>query len=144
MRKSFVFLNHFVSKKWNSTKFWNLRSVLSKPLKVRSDTRKSSTDHGHKKTKNKPNPRQNGDKPDKPNGKISREKLTPKEKTFLTSNINRGGGLVINEGLRNKFGWIKWATRVGVCRKCAGKGHHMSEYTADEVEHRETLHVRDI
>src|SRR5437667_4277749 len=53
-------------------------------VKARSDTRKSSTDHGHKKTKNKPNPRQNGDKPDKPNGKISREKLTPKEKTFLT------------------------------------------------------------
>src|SRR5437667_9333637 len=31
-------------------------------VKTRSDTRKSSTDHGHKKTK--PNPRQNGDQSD--------------------------------------------------------------------------------
>src|SRR5437667_2356955 len=30
MRKSFVFLNQFVSKKWNSTKFWNLRNVKAK------------------------------------------------------------------------------------------------------------------
>jgi hypothetical protein len=46
---------------------------------------------------------------------ISREKLTPTEKTFLTYNIKRGGGMVINEGLRKKFEWIKWAKKDGVC-----------------------------
>src|SRR5437667_7324164 len=33
MRKSFVFLNRFISKKWSSTRFWNLENVLNKLLK---------------------------------------------------------------------------------------------------------------
>src|SRR5437762_2650470 len=127
MQKSFVFLNHFVSKKWSSTKFWNLRSVLSKLLK-------------HDRTYARVPPimvtkRQRTSlriRTDKPNGKMSHEKLTPKEKTPLTSNVNRGGGLVINESLCNKFGWIKWATKIGVCHKCAGKGHRMAECIAGE------------
>src|SRR5204863_9724611 len=39
---------------------------------IRSDTRKSSTDHGHKKTKNKPT-YQNGDKPEWPQPKNVQE-----------------------------------------------------------------------
>src|SRR4030095_4712366 len=118
-----------------------LAKCAEQTVKARSDTCKNSTNHSHKK-KNK-HMHQNGDKSDKPNGKMSHEKLTPKEKTFLTSNINRGGGLVINEGLRNKFGWIKWATKIGVCRKCAGKGHRMAECTAGEVKPSEKLNAMD-
>jgi hypothetical protein len=77
-------------------------------------------DNGRKtKTKTKGNSAKHNDNPY--NGKISRDPLTPKEKTFLRVNIERGGGLIVNEGLRNKLGWIKWARRDEVCLKCAGK-----------------------
>ncbi|TMC19219.1 MAG: retroviral-like aspartic protease, partial [Chloroflexi bacterium] len=62
-------------------------------------------------------------------GKISREKLTQKEKDFLNSNIKRGGGLIIHENVRSKWGWIQWAKKIGVCIKCAGKGHNSEDCT---------------
>src|SRR5947207_12686194 len=61
----------------------------------------------------------------------SRERLTQKEKAFLTHNIQRGGGLIVNETVRNKWEWIKWAQKEGLCRKCAGKGHRILECKAD-------------
>ena len=61
------------------------------------------------------------------NGKISRDPLTSKKKTFLKANIERGDGLIVNEGLRNKLGWIKWAKRDGVCLKYADKGHRIAD-----------------
>ena len=73
-------------------------------------------------------------KPDlKPNtkgshpNKYSHEKLTSKEKEFLSSNLRRGGGLIIYEHIRNKREWILWAKKLGICIKCAGKGHHSTE-----------------
>ena len=62
---------------------------------------------------------------------INREKLTPKEKSFLTQNIQRGGGMIIHEGLRKKLEWIKLARKHNVCLKCAGKGHRIAECTAE-------------
>jgi len=41
--------------------------------------------------------------------KINRDPLTLKEKSFLKANIERGGGMIVNEGLRSKLEWIKWA-----------------------------------
>ena len=64
--------------------------------------------------------------------RTSREKLTPKEKEFLTNNLKRGGGLVVYENVRNKWEWIKWAKKLGVCIKCAEKGHRSAECTADK------------
>src|SRR5277367_4844491 len=61
---------------------------------------------------------------------VNREKLTSKEKSFLTQNIQRGGGMIVNEGLRKKLEWIKLARKHGVCLKCAGKGHRIAECTA--------------
>ena len=60
---------------------------------------------------------------------VSRERLTPREKSFLTQNIERGGGMIVNEGLRKKWEWIKMARKHGVCLKCAAKGHHIAECT---------------
>ena len=38
--------------------------------------------------------------------------------------------MVVNEGLRKKWEWIKWAKRENVCIRCAGKGHRIAECTA--------------
>ena len=61
---------------------------------------------------------------------IIREKLMPKEKSFLIQNIQRGGGMIVNEGLCKKLEWIKLAKKHDVCLKCAGKGHRIAECTA--------------
>jgi len=61
---------------------------------------------------------------------ISREKLMPREKSFLIQNIQRGGGMIINKELRKKLEWIKWARKEGLCLRCAGKGHRITECTA--------------
>jgi len=52
---------------------------------------------------------------------VSREKLTPREKSFLTQNIEHGGGMIVNEGLHKKWEWIKMVRKHSVCLKCAGK-----------------------
>ena len=54
---------------------------------------------------------------------ISREKLSKKEKSFLNSNILKGGGSYIFPDVQKKLEWIKWAKRDGLCMKCASKGH---------------------
>ena len=69
--------------------------------------------------------------------RINREKLTPKEKEFLTSNLRRGGGLVVYENVRNKWEWINWAKRLGVCITCAGKGHRSAECPVAPSKHGE-------
>jgi len=38
--------------------------------------------------------------------------------------------MIVNEGLRKKWEWIKMVRKHGVCLKCAGKGHHIAERTA--------------
>jgi hypothetical protein len=38
--------------------------------------------------------------------------------------------MVVNEELRKKWDWIKWARKENVCIKCAGKGHRIAECTA--------------
>jgi len=57
---------------------------------------------------------------------ISREKLTSKEKSFLNSNVQRGGGIYIYPNVQKKFEWIKWARKDKLCMKCAAK-HHTGE-----------------
>src|SRR4030095_1745483 len=42
-----------------------------------------------------------------------------------------------------KLGWIRWATRIGVCRKCAGKGHHIAECTVGEARPSEKRNAMD-
>ena len=86
---------------------------------------------GHQARKVKTDPKSNP-KPDAkgshhPGQRINREKLTLKEKEFLTSNLRRGGGLVVYENVRNKWEWINWARKLGVCITCAGKGHRSIE-----------------
>jgi len=64
--------------------------------------------------------------------KISRERLTPREKDFLTSNIKRGGGLIVYERVRNKLEWIACAKKAGVCMKCCARGHRSTECTMED------------
>src|SRR6266480_7973534 len=54
---------------------------------------------------------------------LSREKLTNNERSFLTSNIQRGGGAYIYPNVQKKWDWIKWARKERVCVKCASKNH---------------------
>ena len=54
---------------------------------------------------------------------ISREKLSSTERSFLTSNIAKGGGTYIYPRVQKKFEWIKWAKKEKLCMKCASKSH---------------------
>src|SRR5437667_2653386 len=54
---------------------------------------------------------------------LSREKLTNNERSFLTSNIQRGGGAYIYPNVQKKWDWIKWARKEKVCGKCASSKH---------------------
>src|SRR5436189_5205541 len=54
---------------------------------------------------------------------LSREKLTNNEPSFLTSNIQRGGGAYIYPNVQKKWDWIKWARKEKVCGKCASSKH---------------------
>ena len=54
---------------------------------------------------------------------LSREKLTNNERSFLNSNIQRGGGAYIYPNVQKKWDWIKWARRDKVCVKCASSKH---------------------
>ncbi|TMC16245.1 MAG: hypothetical protein E6J34_20320 [Chloroflexi bacterium] len=76
---------------------------------------------------NKPNSSSNATESSKYN---SRDRLTEKEKDFLENNIKRGGGLVVHEHVRNKSEWIRWAMRLGVCIKCAERGHRLDDCKA--------------
>ncbi len=38
--------------------------------------------------------------------------------------------MIVHERVCNKWEWIKWAKREGICTKCAGKGHRITECTA--------------
>jgi hypothetical protein len=66
------------------------------------------------------------------NNNYSREQLTPKEREFLSSNLKRGGGLIVYEHLRNKREWIRWAMKLSVCIKYAGKGYRSAECTVGD------------
>src|SRR5437773_5031840 len=54
---------------------------------------------------------------------LSGEKLTTNERSFLTSNIQRGGGAYIYPNVQKKWDWIKWARKEKVCVKCASSKH---------------------
>jgi hypothetical protein len=54
---------------------------------------------------------------------ISREKLRSTERSFLTSDIAKGGGTYIYPYVQKKLEWIKWARKEKLCVKCASKSH---------------------
>src|SRR5438045_2821792 len=52
---------------------------------------------------------------------IARNRKPPR--SFLTSNIQKGGGAYIYSNVQKKWDWIKWARKEKVCVKCASKNH---------------------
>src|SRR5271169_4372616 len=73
--------------------------------------------------------------------KVTRDKLTEKEREFLTNNINRGGGLIVYEKVQNKLEWINWAKKIGVCIRCAVKGHRADNCKAGMSQPAEKLNA---
>ena len=49
--------------------------------------------------------------------------------------------MIVNEGLRNKLGWIKWATREKLCLTCAGKGHRSVNCAAEGSKPEKALNL---
>src|SRR5947199_864379 len=98
-------------------------------LATRVEESVSHTPRYFKPTANSQSGNHGGNKPSKKFQKsrdtdeLSREKLTNNERSFLTSNIQRGGGAYIYPNVQKKWDWIKWARKEKVCGKCASSKH---------------------